>query len=94
MRIEGDIMGRIAVCAGLLAYGASLVIPSGGSYLSLAGGALVGLGVLSLAGIQRRKSGKLCVGVSQNQINVALDEATSRVLGGAGKPWTVTGHSA
>jgi hypothetical protein len=86
-------MGRVTVCAGLLAYAVSLIIPSGGLYLSLASGVVVGWGITRLQGYRHRGSAVRLAPARLNTTDRALDEATKRVLSGAGKPWTVTAHS-
>ena len=87
-------MGRVTVCAGLLAYAMSFIMPSGGLYLSLAGGALVGWGAARFVGLRHRRAAARFAPARQTTppSDITLDEATRRVLSGAGvgKPWTVT----
>ena len=89
-KTEGDHMGRVTVCAGLLACAVSFIMPSGGLYLSLVGGVLVGWGGTRLVRFRQRRSAARFAPAKQPPSDVSLDEATRRVLSGAGKPWTVT----
>jgi hypothetical protein len=88
-------MGRVlqgaCIGGGLLAYAVDLALPSVGPYLSLAAGALVGLGVAGLVKQLARQGARHFPAATNAGTDTALAESTCRVLDGSGtqKPWIV-----